>query len=115
VFLLCLVAAASDPLLRQWEAAHDLAVSLAEVVQGGQRNVIEPPDDAALDEPGQAVLNAGPRLPSADNLAAAEALPTPALPVPVAHRTDPRRLAEQVPRPPAGSPDRHPLLQRFLF
>ena len=58
-YLLCVVLALSDPLLRQWEAATDLALSLAELRLGDALNVIEPVDGGVADEPGMAILNAG--------------------------------------------------------
>ena len=58
-YLLCLVLALSDPLLREWEAASDLALSLAELRLGDSLNVIEPVDDGVADDPGMAILNAG--------------------------------------------------------
>ncbi len=58
LYLLCLVLALSDPLLREWEAASDLVLSLAELSLGDSLNEIEPEDDGVADDPGMAILNA---------------------------------------------------------
>jgi hypothetical protein len=69
VLLFILVVVASDPLLRQGEAAADLSTSLAEVARGDDPERVERVDNEAIDEPGFAVVGAKARLPRTPSLA----------------------------------------------
>ena len=110
MFLLSLLAALAGTPLRQAEAAGDLARSLAEV---GCGDVLEPADGGVGDDAGdtlKADASPAPHPPAASD----------ALPAPFTLSTPGPRLVVLPPTdcshaPPAGSPRRHALLQRFLF
>ena len=103
--LLCLVLATSDPLLRHWEAATDLALSFAELMLGDDLNEIEPVDDGVADEPGWAILKAG----SASSMAHAwflsavfDGLTTLFILAPTPSGLDVRSWLDRPPRPQIG-------------
>jgi hypothetical protein len=114
--LACLLVVASDALLRQREAASDLARSLAEVGPGGQANVVEPVDEEPLDQPGQALVKAFAGVAYTDALAVADASPSLAgfsLTTPT--RSPSRVRPGLTARPPERPSQRLSLLQCFLF
>jgi hypothetical protein len=116
--LLCLVLATSDPLLRHWEAATDLAVSLAELRSGDDLNNIEPVDDGVADEPGSAILKAGSAFSGADAWglsAVADSLTTPFVLTSMPPGLSPRFRVDRPSRFPTGTSRRHAWLQRYLI
>ena len=118
-YLLCLVLALSDPLLRQWEAATDLALSLAELRLGDALNVIEPVDGGVADEPGMAILNAGSDCPvthaSVTSLVVPHDLQSLLLLASTPSELDGRSRLDRPPRLPFGSSHRQAWLQRYLI
>jgi hypothetical protein len=116
--LLCLVLATSDPLLRHWEAATDLAVSLAELRLGNDLNNIEPVDDGIADDSGSAILKAGSAFSVTDAWglsAVADSLATHFVLTPMSPGLSPRFQVDRPSRFPAGTSRRHAWLQRYLI
>ncbi|AGA28563.1 hypothetical protein Sinac_4367 [Singulisphaera acidiphila DSM 18658] len=116
--LLCLVLATSDPLLRHWEAATDLALSFAELRQGDDLNNIEPVDDGVADDPGSAILKAGSVFSVADSwglLAVADSLTTHFVLTSMPPGLSLRFRVDRRSRSPAGTSRRHAWLQRYLI
>jgi hypothetical protein len=113
--LLCVLLVVSDPMLRHREAAHDLALSLAEVGPGAERNVFEPVDEEPLDQPGHAIVKACQATPLADALAIGDASPDFDVlrPGPSVAHPEPARPHRQA-RPPERTSRRLSLLQRLL-
>jgi len=114
-----MVLALFDPLLRHWEAATDLALSLAELRLGDALNVIEPVDDGVADEPGTAILNAGSDCPvthpSVASLEVPESLRSLLLLASTPSGLDGRSRLDRPPRLPLGSSHRQAWLQRYLI
>lgn len=117
--LLCLVLALSDPLLRQWEAAADLALTLAELSLGDALNEIEPMDDGIADDPGEAILKAGgdgsATQASVPSLMTPDELQTRFILAPIPSGFEPRPQWDRPPRLLVGSSRRQALLQRYLI
>ncbi len=112
---LCLIAALTGTQLRQIEAAHDLARSVAELGSGHRIEII---DGGVGDDSGETVVHAG----AADHVAGATFLPAdpeglspPLRPAPSDSGPGDRSRDDRTTSHPAGSVRRHAWLQRFLF
>jgi hypothetical protein len=110
MFLLSLIAALAGTPLREAEAAHDLACSLAEL---GGGDIIEEVDGGVGDDSGATIKSDGPH--ASMLLTSGDALPPPViltvLPGDSHDRAGTSRSAQHTP----SSPRRHALLQCFLF
>lgn len=119
--LLCLTVTLSGPLLRQAEAASDLARALAAMI--GDDDRLGTPDGGVGDDSGEMTLKAGGGLhvtptwaPSSDPLAPPGSLPSPLdFVLPLADPGVTWRGQGPASWLPIGACQRHAWLQRFLF
>lgn len=118
IVLLCLILATSGPMLRHWEAAHDLALSLAELALGDDFSEIEPVDDEIGDDPDLTILKASNDLPLAHAWvlsALSDGLTIHSPPAPPCPGRLTQFRTDRPPPQPAGSSERHARLQCYLI